>query len=286
MLNDKIDITVIIPMYNAEKYISETIHSVLSQQQHNFIFEIIVVNDCSTDESLQIVRKINDNRIRIIDLEKNVGLSEARNTGIRNANGKWIEFLDSDDKICSDLFKKFERTLDEEHNVFMFSVIHEFKNYNLIQKITKIRDKRSISHFGIVVKFFIKRDICIFFEPGYLHEDIIFSFEMIRYGKLKIKLIEDAYYFYNRKNENSITANFKKNEYLKMYEYIFNRVDKCDKLTKMFVLETFVGILKSNLIPKKISIFIAVKTIFKLYKHLPDVIFNGIRTDRIEKLNF
>jgi hypothetical protein len=71
-----------------------------------------------------------------------------------------------------------------------------------------------------------------------------------------------------------------------MYEYIFNRVDKCDKLTKMFVLETFVGILKSNLIPKKISIFIAVKTIFKLYKHLPDVIFNGIRTDRIEKLNF
>ena len=286
MLNDKIDITVIIPMYNAEKYISETIHSVLSQQQHNFIFEIIVVNDCSTDESLQIVRKINDNRIRIIDLEKNVGLSEARNTGIRNANGKWIEFLDSDDKICSDLFKKFETTLDEEHNVFMFSVIHEFKNYNLIQKITKIRDKRSISHFGIAVKFFIRRDICIPFKSGYLHEDIIFSFEMIRNGNLKIKLIEDAYYFYNRKNENSITANFKKNEYLKMYEYIFNRVDNCDKLTKMFVLETFVGILKSNLIPKKISIFIAVKTIFKLYKHLPDVIFNGIRTDRIEKLNF
>ena len=137
---EKIDISVIIPMYNAEKYISETMHSILFQQPHDFIFEIIVVNDCSTDKSLQIVSEINDNRIKIIDLKKNVGLSEARNAGIKKAKGTWLEFVDSDDKICSDLFKIFEASLDKEHNVFLFSVIHEFKNHHLQQEVIKIRE--------------------------------------------------------------------------------------------------------------------------------------------------
>lgn len=97
-------ISVIIPLYNAERYISETLDSVLSQTYPNW--ECIVVDDGSTDSSADIVKRYsaNDSRIRYIKQE-NGGPSKARNNGFDRAKGDYIQFLDADDVILPERFK-------------------------------------------------------------------------------------------------------------------------------------------------------------------------------------
>ncbi len=86
--------SVVIPLYNKEKSVKNTIESVLNQTFQDF--EVIVVNDGSTDNSLEVVKSFNDERIRIIN-QKNSGVSSARNRGIKEAKYEWIAFLDADD---------------------------------------------------------------------------------------------------------------------------------------------------------------------------------------------
>ena len=84
------------PVYNSERCILRSVKSVLNQTFRNF--ELIVVDDCSTDSSLCLVKSFNDSRIRIISKPNNSGVSSSRNIGIKSANGDYICFLDSDDE--------------------------------------------------------------------------------------------------------------------------------------------------------------------------------------------
>src|SRR5690554_4101955 len=86
--------SVIIPLYNKELSITNTVQSVLDQTYQNF--EIVIINDGSTDNSIKAVESIKDNRIRLIHQE-NQGVSAARNRGIQEARYNWIAFLDGDD---------------------------------------------------------------------------------------------------------------------------------------------------------------------------------------------
>lgn len=102
-------ISVIIPLYNKETIIERSLQSVLSQDYDDF--EIVVVNDGSTDRSTDIVRTINDTRIRIIEQE-NGGPSKARNTGVKHAKGDWIIFLDADDELLPGALKRFRCAIE------------------------------------------------------------------------------------------------------------------------------------------------------------------------------
>ena len=90
-------VSIIMPAYNAEKYIEEAIESVLKQTYRNW--ELIIVNDCSIDATEQIVKKYQeqDERIKFHSLTENQGVANARNTALQNAVGRYIAFLDSDD---------------------------------------------------------------------------------------------------------------------------------------------------------------------------------------------
>ena len=89
-------VSVIMPSYNTAEFISESIKSVQAQTYKNW--ELIIVDDCSTDRTDDIVQTfLTDKRIRYIKLEKNSGAAVARNRALREARGKWIAFLDSDD---------------------------------------------------------------------------------------------------------------------------------------------------------------------------------------------
>jgi len=103
--------SVVIPLYNKEKSVKSTIESVLNQTFQDF--EIVIVNDGSTDKSLEIVNSIRDERIRIID-KPNGGVSSARNRGIMEAKYEWIAFLDADDlwennhlQVVAEMIKSF-----------------------------------------------------------------------------------------------------------------------------------------------------------------------------------
>lgn len=88
-------VSVVIPVYNVERYIEQAVASVLAQTYRNI--EVIVVDDASPDQSIKIIRqKFHDSRLRIVR-QKNRGLAGARNTGIRSASGDYVAFLDSDD---------------------------------------------------------------------------------------------------------------------------------------------------------------------------------------------
>ena len=104
-------ISVIIPLYNKEPIIERSLQSVLSQDYDDF--EVVVVNDGSTDRSADIVRSINDPRIRLIEQE-NGGPSKARNTGTKSARGEWILFLDADDELLPGALNYFS----ENYNGF------------------------------------------------------------------------------------------------------------------------------------------------------------------------
>src|SRR5690554_3790562 len=103
-----IDISVIVPVYKVELYIEKCIYSLLSQTFNNF--EIILVDDRSPDRSIDLAKKILENQSRIpyqiISKEKNEGLSAARNTAIKNSNGKYLLFVDSDDWIEKETLQK------------------------------------------------------------------------------------------------------------------------------------------------------------------------------------
>ena len=90
-------VTIIVPVYNREKYIKETIDSILKQTYTNY--EVIFIDDCSTDGSLEILEEYCNlyNNFKLIKLKRNMGVSFARNIGIRKASGRYIAFLDSDD---------------------------------------------------------------------------------------------------------------------------------------------------------------------------------------------
>ncbi len=99
------NISVIIPTYNREKLIKRSIESVISQKGHGneyVIREIIVIDDCSTDNTEEALKSINDSRIKYCRLEKNSGAAAARNRGVDLAEGDWIAFQDSDDIWHSD----------------------------------------------------------------------------------------------------------------------------------------------------------------------------------------
>lgn len=88
-------VSIIMPSYNTAGFIADTINSVLKQTYENW--ELIIVDDCSTDNTDEIVSAFNDERIRYLKNEKNSGAAVSRNKALREAKGKWIAFLDSDD---------------------------------------------------------------------------------------------------------------------------------------------------------------------------------------------
>ena len=120
--------SVIIPLYNKEKFVEKTLRSVLSQTFDDY--ELIVIDDCSTDKSLDAVKGLNDRRIKLISHEKNQGLSAARNTGIRNASSDCIAFIDADDTWEPFFLEKMAELVDKFPDAGMYASGYEEKYPN------------------------------------------------------------------------------------------------------------------------------------------------------------
>lgn len=127
-------VSIIIPVYNVEKYLRICLESILAQTYTDY--EVILVNDGSKDESLSICEEFvrNDSRFRVISQE-NKGLSSARNTGIREATGEYIYFIDSDDVIDSRLLETVVNIADENKaNIVQVSVESVPEQYGFNEK--------------------------------------------------------------------------------------------------------------------------------------------------------
>jgi glycosyltransferase involved in cell wall biosynthesis len=114
-------VSVIITTYNYAKYVERAIRSALDQTLHEDHYEVIVVNDCSTDETQEILENFS-NEIRVFNLEKNLGLAGARNFGIKKAKGQFIVFLDADDYFHKELIRMQKIFLEENNTLDAVSV--------------------------------------------------------------------------------------------------------------------------------------------------------------------
>lgn len=117
-------VSIIMPSYNTAPYIKETIQSVLDQTYQNW--ELIIVDDCSTDNTDEVVASIKDERIRYLKNEKNSGAAVSRNRALREAKGRWVAFLDSDDLWMPEKLEK--QIFFMEKNGYSFS----YTNYEEI----------------------------------------------------------------------------------------------------------------------------------------------------------
>ena len=115
--------SIVIPLYNKKNFIQNTIKSVLNQTFTDF--ELIIVNDCSTDNSRKEVSKIISEQIKIIEHLENKGLSASRNTGIKNATGNFIAFLDADDEWKPDFLATIKSLISTFFEAQLFATNYE-----------------------------------------------------------------------------------------------------------------------------------------------------------------
>lgn len=148
-IGEKIEITVIIPVYNTGKYLRRCIDSVLNSKYKNF--EIILVNDGSTDNSEEICRYYNekDCRVRLLN-QKNCGVSAARNNGIDISSGKWIVFVDSDDVISGDFLGMIVQEENQNQDLLIFEQV------SLNERLGRNCSHKDIN--DIQIKYYLKKE--------------------------------------------------------------------------------------------------------------------------------
>ena len=226
-------LTVVIPVYNVEKYLKRCIDSILIQEWKNY--EIILVDDGSTDNSPQICEdyaKAYD-IISVIHKE-NGGLSEARNTGISNAEGEYVYFLDSDDWIEPNTFSDLAEVIEsDQYDIISFNQEFVKSEHDIIKSDSK-RTKRltgkealiDMFSYGFITGFatdkiyrkalFTKNTIQ--FPVGKYYEDLGTNYKLFLAAK-KVYATNQKYYHYLIDNPDAITQSWNEKKLRDMFEF-------------------------------------------------------------------
>lgn len=243
-------LSIIVPVYNSQKYLRRCIESVVNQMRE--WVELIIVDDGSTDDSPYICDeyKMIDN-ISVIH-KKNGGLSSARNAGLEIATGDYVFFLDSDDLIDGSLINDLEKYFDEDWDFLNFGYCFE-KEENQFNpkgtKNTKILNQMEFidlyckNRYGNQICFRIyKKELFenIKFPYGKYYEDIATFYKIMLEAK-KIMLVDYEYYIYNISNQSSITKKINRKclgDMLTAIDEMYNGLLQCyDKNDNMRFLE-------------------------------------------------
>ncbi len=203
------DLMVIIPVHNVEKYVEQCIDSVLNQKT-KYSVDIYVVENGSTDRSLEIVRKYKETDTFHILISDLTGLSEARNCALKNITADYIMFLDSDDYLEQGALEKLMNKAIEYNADVVEGNYRVFRNDGTIIKETNTAGSRNDNDYannisGLALMKIMRATLWenIIFPAGYLYEDTILSYAILPYCKRKYR-ISDVVYNY-RRNESGIT---------------------------------------------------------------------------------
>lgn len=217
--------SVIVPVYNVEKYLRRCLDSLKNQEGNDF--EVILVDDGSTDNSLAICNEYaaTDTRFKVIHKE-NGGVSSARNVGIDQATGKYIAFVDSDDYVTKDYFETLRPLMSQDHELIVFNNYQELgggkaQTYNrgLEERVYSIEELKNIQRMTPYYKEFftmigmvpwnklynrsiIRNNKLRFNIDMCFAEDAYFIFDFLTYVN-RLYLVNKPLYFYNTVNTNS-----------------------------------------------------------------------------------
>ena len=251
-------VSVVLPIYNVEKYLNRCIESVVRQTYKKI--EIILVDDGSPDGC---PKKCDDwakrdGRIKVVH-KKNAGLGYARNTGIENASGEYICFFDSDDYIADDTIEKVYEAVKKENadvGIFGFSTVDKNGNVtNVIVPKTKCQkyvgeniltaflpdliswdpdngvatDLRMSAWNAIYSMELIKRSSWRFVSEREIISEDVYSLLDLYHDVKTVMVVPEAFYFYCE-NETSLTHSYKKDRYNRIKYFYEACIDKCDQL--------------------------------------------------------
>ena len=242
-------VSVIVPIYNVEKYLEKCLESLVNQTLNDI--QIILVNDGSKDNSAPIAKKYADKyKDKILYLEKqNGGLSDARNYGLKYVKGEYISFIDSDDYISKNLYSELVKYMEEDYDMIKFGILTvDLKNNKIIEnKSQQFENKTGEEAFDILYKTDKMTEVAW----GYLYKTSFWKENNFKYSKdmyhedfgltpliiLKAKKVASTNIlgYYYVQSDKSITRNSDEAKKLKMsydllkfYDQMILEIEKCE----------------------------------------------------------
>ena len=245
-----IQFSVVIPLYNKEEYVAQTLKSVVGQTYQNF--EVVIVNDCSSDNSVDVVKASDDRRIKIIEHSENKGLSASRNTGINAATHPHIAFLDADDYWDSTYLETIVNLIKEYPDESVFAT-HYRENYNDKFFVPRSNLPKSSKGKMLLVRDFFKinsgrlilTQSCIvvhktvFEQIGYYDENVTFAEDIDFYIRCfhtyNLAYYNDVCHTQNAAVSGSITNSVShKKTFPKLHKYL-NDSDSLDRFINFYI---------------------------------------------------
>ena len=307
----KPEVSIILPSYNYENYIGKTIDSVLNQSYPNW--ELIIIDDGSMDNSLDVIKRYKDKRIHLFT-QKNKGVSSTLNRGIRNSSGKYICFLDADDKYHPDKLDAQVEYMNSGFDIVttQVQVIDDKDEESPIEhfKMTwNLYDKKEIFGEDRVANFLYKNYFCksslmirkeLFNKYGYFDPRLITAYDLDLWLRMipsaKITRVDKilTYYRWHDKNETAVNNSRIRTELLLILDNFIKNIDTStdDKLLKKY-LESINKCIKDNNLYKGFITLQLIKNTYKLednydlfeIKNAQDIIYNSINNISINNSN-
>jgi glycosyltransferase involved in cell wall biosynthesis len=257
-------VSIIVPIYNVEKYLGRCLDSLLAQTLKNI--EILTVNDGSTDSSLEILKEysMKDERIKVVD-KPNGGVSSARNEGIKLVSGAFIGFVDPDDWIDPEMYEiMYNHAKSEKADIVMCTYIREFtnhskvKNFDLPSKIKfkeeevrkkvmrrligplhdEIADPELLDAWGTVWSKIYRTEMIkdnnirfVDLQKIGTNEDTLFNIETSYFAN-SFLFLNNPYYHYWKENSSSVTSGYKPN-LMEQWNFLFSYIENFLKETNM-----------------------------------------------------
>lgn len=276
----KTDVSIILPSYNYEDYIGKSIDSVLDQNYHNW--ELIIIDDGSTDNSVNIIKRYKDKRIHLFT-QKNQGVSKTLNRGIKLSKGKYICFLDADDKYHPEKLSSQVKCMDSGFDIVttQVQVIDDKDEKSPIEHFNvtwNLYDKEEIFGRNKVANFLYKNYFCksslmikkeLFDQYGYFDTRLLTAYDL----DLWLKMIQNAqitrvekvltYYRWHNKNETTVNNDRIRTELLLILDNFINNIGTSinDELLQQYFVNIANCIRDNNLY----NGFIALQLIKKSY---------------------
>ena len=241
-------VSIITPNYNCGKYITETIKSVLDQSYRNW--EMLIIDDCSTDESRVIIKKfiLKDSRIKLIKMKKNGGAALCRNKGIELSKGKYVAFLDSDDLWIKEKLEKQIEFMEKYCIDFSYSqythIDENGESLKIRSRIPKsLSYKKMLFHCytGCLTVIYNQETLGKVYGPNILKSNDYGLFLQVLKKAKKARGIKENFAYY-RIRKNSISRN--KWKKIKPHLYLLNTIEKINIFVSLFLIFTNILIKK------------------------------------------
>ena len=249
-------VSVIVPVYNVEQYLDECLNSICQQTYENL--EIIVVEDCSTDNSLNtLIKYLEDSRVKLIQHEKNSGLSAARNTGIDAAKGDYIMFVDSDDLVHLSLIElcvKYAIVNDADLITYNFKAFEDgiklspqldLSNVDNLKVLEQGENYFNQQHFAWLkfIRTSLVKSKRLHFPIGLYYEDWPFHWELGLVANKKFHIPAELLLYRQRKTSITGSSGKKLLDLFKVHSLVLNLLEQ---YKAVFLKEKFANKVKMS----------------------------------------